>query len=457
MRLRGWKSIVAFLLFTGAQTLATNGPTEKLQKLSSGYEHALDQIDDNFRNQEKLLLTNYTKALERLDAKLKAKGDLEGILVIREELKLAKTGKTEAIPPADEANLPELTEIRKHLEKFLTSLRKEEQEKKIRIAEKYIAMLEPLKKHLVQQNQVDEALVAKQEIERAGAIVAMKPKETPTPKSPRVSSKKSQPQKSKAKVSPAEDFQYKIENNGITIEKYIGHDRDVVIPNTLDGKPVHKIATKAFEKNERLRSIKLPDSIKNIGMMVFIGCSNLKYIDLGLSVETIDWGCFFSTPRLEKVVIPDSTKHILAIFIGSPHEVEFSPNSPFALRDHIIYSKDGTVLVAHTGFPFSYFRVPDNVISIKDCAFQLAHIEKIFIPNTLQKIEAKAFGPSNLQEIYFDGDAPSIGNNVFKDIPLRTIHYREGAQGWPEEIQGIPTKALKKPPSWVKKKSKLLK
>jgi len=56
-------------------------------------------------------------------------------------------------------------------------------------------------------------------------------------------------------ASPATDFIYATNESGITITGYIGPGGDVIIPGTINGSPVVRIASNAFKANTALTSV----------------------------------------------------------------------------------------------------------------------------------------------------------------------------------------------------------
>ena len=66
---------------------------------------------------------------------------------------------------------------------------------------------------------------------------------------------------SKKEVNPASDFEYTVSDNGyVGIEKYIGKNKDVVIPEKIDDKPVTAIGICAFAESD-IESVVIPDTI----------------------------------------------------------------------------------------------------------------------------------------------------------------------------------------------------
>ena len=67
------------------------------------------------------------------------------------------------------------------------------------------------------------------------------------------------------------DFRYEVDDGKVTITRYKGIGGDVVIPDTIDGRPVTSIGVSAFGRT-KLTSITLPNSITTIGRDAFEDC-----------------------------------------------------------------------------------------------------------------------------------------------------------------------------------------
>ena len=72
------------------------------------------------------------------------------------------------------------------------------------------------------------------------------------------------------------DFEYSINGNEITINRYYGSEQYLTILSSIEGKPVTIIGDNAFYTITSLRSVIIPDSVRYIGMNAFAYCSNLK-------------------------------------------------------------------------------------------------------------------------------------------------------------------------------------
>ena len=78
-----------------------------------------------------------------------------------------------------------------------------------------------------------------------------------------------------------------IENNRLI--KYSGHDKSVIIPNTIA-----EISDSAFEDNDFITSINIPNSVTYIGNSAFAKCYNLTSVTLPDSIQNIGWNVFTS-------------------------------------------------------------------------------------------------------------------------------------------------------------------
>ena len=92
------------------------------------------------------------------------------------------------------------------------------------------------------------------------------------------------------------DFEYEVDDGKVTITDYTGAGGDVVVPDTIDGRPVTCIGDNAFCYCTGLTSITLPDSLTVIGNYAFYGCTNLTSITLPNSLITIGEWAFYGCP-----------------------------------------------------------------------------------------------------------------------------------------------------------------
>jgi hypothetical protein len=124
-----------------------------------------------------------------------------------------------------------------------------------------------------------------------------------------------------------------ITNNGaITITGYTGPIGAVTIPGSINSLTVDNIGTNAFDNNQNLISVTIPDSVTNIGDNAFYNCNrltnaiigngvivigeyafscfNLSSVTIGNHVVIIGNGAFNGCNLLTNALIPDGVTSI---------------------------------------------------------------------------------------------------------------------------------------------------
>ncbi len=105
-------------------------------------------------------------------------------------------------------------------------------------------------------------------------------------------------------------FMYSENNGSITIDKYYGTEKNLVIPAEIDGVPVTAVGASAFAGNTDIVTLTIPSGIKKIGMRAFSNCDNLEEVVIVEGVEIIENDAFNDCASLEKINVPKSVKEI---------------------------------------------------------------------------------------------------------------------------------------------------
>ena len=108
------------------------------------------------------------------------------------------------------------------------------------------------------------------------------------------------------------DFTYNINNQEIEITAYVGKEKQIEIPSTIDGLEVTKIGENAFTDNKTITKITMPHNIKNIGKCCFSNCVSLIEITLSNMITTIEHSTFDGCKTLQKIELPENLKAIKA-------------------------------------------------------------------------------------------------------------------------------------------------
>lgn len=105
--------------------------------------------------------------------------------------------------------------------------------------------------------------------------------------------------------SPASDFEYVINEDGVTvtITKYIGDDNDVVIPLKIAGCKVTIIGNSAFKNCDSLVSVVIGDTVKSIGDSAFSDCPALASVKVLKKNTSITATAFDNCPNLETIYL----------------------------------------------------------------------------------------------------------------------------------------------------------
>lgn len=78
----------------------------------------------------------------------------------------------------------------------------------------------------------------------------------------------------------------------VSILAYTGKSASVTIPTKISGKKVTSISAGAFYNNKTIKSVKIPNGIKEILIDAFYGCTNLKSVTIPKSVTNLGYMSF---------------------------------------------------------------------------------------------------------------------------------------------------------------------
>ena len=220
-----------------------------------------------------------------------------------------------------------------------------------------------------------------------------------------------------------------------------GLPQDVEIPRYIDSYPVTKIGIGAFSDRRNLRSIVIPDTVREIGNEAFYGCQVLKNVEIAEGVTSIGDCAFANCTFLNDIVLPESVNYIgdmvfysckylytvtlpsRVVHFGSgvfhwcqslksvklPEGIETLSGTFFsctALTE--VYIPEGTKSLSLTFQccdALTEVHLPDSLETIEAGSFDICHsLERITIPSGVKFIGSGAFHQcSNLTDFSFDG------------------------------------------------------
>lgn len=298
------------------------------------------------------------------------------------------------------------------------------------------------------------------------------------------------------------------------------------IPETIDGATVIGIADNAFQGCVNLTSITFPETLQTIGNWAFRNCRNLSEIIIPSGVTQIGTRAFANCSSLKAIhvdqentvyasangvlmskdqsvliycpgkyeaqnyqfVVNEGTEEISAyafydcetittvvvpasvtdISNRAVYDIGFdvSPaNTVYSSIDGVLFDKGQTHLLCYSAWR-RYYCVPEGVEVIEESAFAGRNIRSVILPDSLTRIENRAFAncyymesitiPANvsyigdrafdvssqnvsqtfrgIQEVYFLGTPPTLGQYAFgassAEEKNTVLYYRDWMQGW---------------------------
>ena len=193
-------------------------------------------------------------------------------------------------------------------------------------------------------------------------------------------------------------------------------DRDIKIMPRYNGKPVTGIADNAFESNNKIDSVLIPDGVESIGAYAFRGCGDLTKVVIPGSVKSIGNSAFYYCRNITRVDYSgDITGWLNIEGLGN---LMFDVSSSCELYISGI-KVEGNIVIPDgvTSIPGSAFRnltgitsvtIPDSVTSIGYYAFEnCSGMTEVTIPDSVTSIQWNAFSIGN--------GVTSIGSSAFYD------------------------------------------
>lgn len=263
-------------------------------------------------------------------------------------------------------------------------------------------------------------------------------------------------------VEKEDNYVYRILSEGtVQILKYTGEESTVNIPSSIAGKDVESIGYGAFEENNRIQSVTIPDKVTELQYGAFMSCENLQTVTLaeGSKLESIEKMAFRYCQSLTDINLPDSVRKIdanaffncanlsdinlgtelrkigaNAFYNSGVSEINL-PDSLTELGESAFASCEGlekvTIGSGLEGIPNGTFSgcknisvvdFPANITYIGSSALSNTGLERLIIPDTVLSIGTSAFSYcTSLQEVKIGSKVTYIADGVFSGCDLRKI------------------------------------
>ena len=192
--------------------------------------------------------------------------------------------------------------------------------------------------------------------------------------------------------------------DGLTIIKSSGTSETLVIPDTIDGKPVIAIGSGAFT-GKGLVEVTIPDSVAEIADGAF-SFNKLKAVSIGNNVISIGQGAFTGN-KLTSVVLGDSIAYIGKGAFSENVLVELNiPGSVTFIDDYAFFSNK----IKEIDFP-------DSIEEIGEGAFSGNRLGSIVVGKSVRRIGDGAFYNNQISNVTLPESLESLGKRVFDSRP----------------------------------------
>lgn len=248
----------------------------------------------------------------------------------------------------------------------------------------------------------------------------------------------------------AGEYTYSQSNGQITITKYNGTEEVINIPAEIDGIPVTRIGTRAFQNCTTVKKLTIPEGITVLNTGAFSGCENLEELYYNCTLTSIGTTPFLNCTALKTIYIGESVSSfarnaenncygtaVETFAVDENNPYYFSENGvlysrrddgkynlqlyPVAKKDEIFtVSMDakGISKYALSGNPYIKEITLDGSdfeLNTPYALYNLSSLEKLTLQGTYMSISSNCISScENLTEFYLYGNLP-YSSSLFLD------------------------------------------
>ena len=191
-----------------------------------------------------------------------------------------------------------------------------------------------------------------------------------------------------------------LEDGTLEITRYNGDGGTVIIPSEIYGKKVTKIGQSAFDcplyDLVSPTKIIISEGITDIGQYAFYGCNKLESIELPSTLRNMDTCVFGGCSKLKEIKVAEGGKY-------------------YCSKDGVMYTKDLRELVLCPATKTSV-TIPNGVEYIGFKSFEDGQITSVTLPESVTAICGNAFrGCPNIKTINIPSKVDFVGLDAFED------------------------------------------
>lgn len=222
------------------------------------------------------------------------------------------------------------------------------------------------------------------------------------------------------------DYKYSTNSDGeLMIYDYCGNRENLCIPATIGGSPVTRIGPYAFSDKTTIKTVVIPDGVREININAFENCTLLTSVTLPDSITTIEACAFAGCENLLSVVIPAGVQELADQVFENCSSLS-SVILPDGLKSIGCNVFENCTSLTRILLPEGFKRIERN--AFENCTSLI----QIDLPDSIEAIDSKAFsGCSALKSCNIPNNMEYMGYRVFSgcnDLVLSLVPgcFREG-------------------------------
>ena len=195
------------------------------------------------------------------------------------------------------------------------------------------------------------------------------------------------------------------------INTYMNFDQStaVTIPAELDGYKITSIDYRAFSGHDEITSLTIPETVTTIESQAFLNCSGLTAITIPASVTSMSSDAFFGCSSLSAIRVEEG-------------------NPVYKSIDGIVFSRDGTTLIAFPSGRKGTYTIPSSVTIISAKSFSDAKLDCLILPENMKTIEERTFASSSIQSFILPKGLKRIETGAFYRADAKTFTLPQGLE-----------------------------
>lgn len=220
---------------------------------------------------------------------------------------------------------------------------------------------------------------------------------------------------------------------------------EAMIPEEIDGVPVTAIGERAFEFQDQLAAVSIPDTVCDVGSSAFNRCVKLKSITLPEGVTELYGYTFYGCKELEELNLPQNLDISgTCDFVGTAW-LEAQTDEFVIVGDGVLVDYNGTQ--AHVQIPdgvrvissafysnktVTSVTVPEGVTALYGAFEWARNLTSVTLPEEgLEIIGYDAFSRAKqLTEIQIPASVKTVGDYAFSGTGLRDVLWTETVENW---------------------------